>query len=91
MIKRLKDKIIFEPIMVTFASKSEEYAKENCVFKGGYCLMDPEHSDHIKGIDVIMESLRQKCMYKANVEGYFEYMGAFYSKCYHSFTERCSK
>jgi hypothetical protein len=38
-----------------------------------------------------MEGIRQKCIFKANINAYFIYMKSFFDNCIHSFTEDCSK
>ena len=42
---KLKDRVLFEPHLVTFTSKSEEFIKNNCVGNGTYCAFDPEDPD----------------------------------------------
>lgn len=88
---KLKDRILFEPHLVTFASKSQEFISKNCVSNGEYCAFDPNHEGKQTGRDVIMEGLRQKCIYKKGLSQYFAYMRGFYEKCFTVFTESCSK
>ncbi len=86
---KLKDRILFEPHIVTFSSKSQEFITNNCVSQGAYCAFDPETAS-IDGKMVIMESLRQKCVYKIGISLYFQYMNHFYSQCVEKFTQECS-
>lgn len=88
---KLKNRIIFEPHIVTFSSKSNEYIANNCVSRGKYCAFDPDNEGPITGKDVLLEALRQKCIYKAGTEHYFYYMKLFYSFCISEFTEECSE
>lgn len=88
---KLKDRVIFEPNIVTFTSKSEDFIAHNCVSNGNYCAFEPSHESSATGRDVVMEGLRQKCIFKANVNAYFTYMASFFSACAHSFREDCSK
>lgn len=88
---KLKDRIVFEPNIVTFTSKSEEFISHNCVSNGNYCAFEPSHETSITGRDVVLEGIRQKCIYKANTAAYFSYMQAFHKSCMHSFKEDCSK
>lgn len=87
---RLKNRMIFEPHIVTFSSKSNEYITSNCIAHGKYCAFDPDNEGPITGQDVLMESLRQKCIYKAGISHYFYYMDLFYKDCVGKFTEECS-
>ena len=87
---KLKDRMIFEPHIVTFTSKSNEYITNNCVSQGKYCAFDPDNEGPITGKDVIMEALRQKCIYKAGITQYFYYMDMFFTQCITKFTEECS-
>lgn len=88
---KLKDRMIFEPHVVTFSSKSNEYISNNCIAHGKYCAFDPDNEGPITGRDVLMEALRQKCIYKAGINQYFYYMSLFYDECITKFTEECSK
>lgn len=82
---------MFEPHVVTFTSKSQEFISKNCVSGGAYCAFDPSHSSGATGRDVVLEAIRQKCVYKMSVPDYFTYTKAFFSKCFSSFDEKCSK
>jgi len=88
---KLKDRIMFEPHIVTFTSKSQEFISKNCVSNGAYCAFDPSHSSGATGRDVVLESIRQKCIYKMSVPDYFAYARIFFSKCFGTFDEKCSK
>lgn len=82
---------MFEPHLVTFTSKSQEFISKNCVSGGTYCAFDPSHAPGASGRDVVFESLRQKCIYKMSLPDYFTYIKVFYEKCFNSFTEQCSR
>lgn len=82
---------MFEPHFVTFMSKSQEFINKNCISGGSYCAFDPSHSTSATGRDVVLESLRQKCVYKISISDYFLYMKGFYKRCFNSFSESCSK
>lgn len=88
---KLKNRILFEPHVVTFTSKSTEFISKNCVSNGAYCAFDPGHTTAATGRDVVIESIRQKCIYKVSIPDYFKYMKYFYEKCFESFDEKCSK
>lgn len=44
---KLKDRVKFEPHLVTFTSKSESFIRNNCVGNGNYCAFEPEDNDSI--------------------------------------------
>ena len=88
---KLKDRVLFEPHIVTFASKSSEFTSHNCVSGGAYCAFEPHTDSAASGRDVVLEGLRQKCIYKANIADYFTYMDAFFGSCSKVLTEECSK
>ena len=62
----LKEKILFEPILITFSSESEEFKINNCVSRGKYCAFDIGGNGDINGKMIVYESLRQKCIYKSS-------------------------
>ena len=88
---KLKDRILFEPHIVTFASKSPEFSAHNCVSGGAYCAFEPHAESSASGRDVLLEGLRQKCVYKASVPEYFTYMDAFFKDCAKVMSEECSR
>ena len=92
----------FIPIYVTHQSPSydpENPKRElNCVSKGKYCYFPKETTIVQDGQKILMESLRQKCMYlkkEENKQYYYEYLDNFYKNCLDSqnikFNERCAK
>jgi len=93
------DKIIFIPRYVTH--KSPKYSKENpvsvenCFSKGKYCYFPKWLSNVAKANEILIEDLRQKCIYnlynKRDISYYFEYMDIFYQDCfYEKFNTICS-
>lgn len=101
IIGKFGDKIEFIPIYVSHQSPTYDPEKPqrelNCVSKGKYCYFPKEYTIIQDGQKILMESLRQKCMYKktGNIKYYYEYMKSFYTNCLNSynikFNERCSK
>ena len=102
LMNKFKTHIDFIPIYVTHQSPVYDPEKPerelNCVSKGKYCYFPKEDTIIQDGQKILMESLRQKCMYKKNTDNlknYYEYMKSFYSNCLDSynikFNERCSK
>ena len=91
VVHKLSYRIKFEPHIITFSSKSKEFLNNNCVGNGKYCAFDPDVNDSsITGKDVILEGLRQKCVFKAGVKYYFHYMRKFYKNCIHQINSECS-
>ena len=93
----------FIPIYVTHQSPSydpENSKRElNCVSKGKYCYFPKETTIVQDGQKILMEDLRQKCMYfkyEENKRYYYEYLDNFYKNCLDypqiiKFNERCAK
>lgn len=73
----------------------------NCVSKGKYCYFPKETTITNDGQIIILEDLRQKCLYKLakesnNINTYFNYIKNFHSECFKKgdeskFNENCSK
>jgi len=55
----------FEPHIVTWACTScdSEFKKKECLSNGRYCAMNHKGT-YIQGKDILMEDLREKCLYK---------------------------
>ena len=98
---KLFEHINFIPIYITHQSPTynpENPVKElNCVSKGKYCYFPKETTIVPDGEKILIESLRQKCMFIKNegkIDKYFDYMNKFYSHCLDlkvkRFNERCS-
>ena len=99
---KFSDQVEFIPIYITHRSPS--YNPEspqrniNCVTNGKYCYFPKETTIIQDGQRILMESLRQKCMYIKSIEKmryYYEYLQSFYQNCLilntPKFNERCSK
>ena len=85
---KLFEHINFIPIYITHQSPTynpENPVKElNCVSKGKYCYFPKETTIVPDGEKILIESLRQKCMFIKNegkIDKYFDYMNKFYSHC----------
>jgi hypothetical protein len=70
----------------------------NCVTRGKYCYFPKETTIIQDGQRILIESLRQKCMFqksKDNKQSFYEYLQNFYKNCLiyspPKFNERCSK
>jgi len=74
----------------------EEYLKNDCFGGGKYCAVEPSN-EHIKGRDIVLEDLREKClynnMYKSEKNRYlwWSYMQYVHRNCYDIINEDCSK
>jgi hypothetical protein len=99
---KFSDQLEFIPIYVTHESPTynpqNPQRELNCVTKGKYCYFPKENTIIQDGQRILIESLRQKCMYTKSqdkLKYYYEYMQSFYTNCLNkqsiSFNERCSK
>jgi len=52
-----------------------------CVGGGRYCGPDPDGAGPITGRDVVLENLRQVCIFKSNSKKWWDYMSNFRSLC----------
>ena len=103
-IDKFNDQVEFIPIYVThqFPFYNPTTAKRvfNCVTKGKYCYFPKETTITQDGQSILLESLRQKCMYFKSKESkkikyYYGYLNYFYKNCLilpiPRFNDRCSK
>ena len=103
-IDKYDDQVTLIPIYVThqIPGYDPNNAKRefNCVSKGKYCYFPKETTITQDGREILLESLRQKCMYKKSLKAkkmkyYFDYMDKFYKNCLSvptpRFNDRCSK
>ena len=103
-IYKFGDQVNFIPIYVVH--KAPFYDEENpvrvinCVSKGKYCYFPKETTITKDGQAIIMEDIRQKCLYNIskkdkNLNNYFNYINYFHSECLTKnnpkFNDNCSK
>ena len=99
---KFNSKVDFTPIYVIHQSPQYDPQKPirqlNCVTKGKYCYFPKETTIIQDGQRILIESLRQKCMFqksKDNKQKFYEYLQNFYKDCLiyspPKFNERCSK
>ena len=64
-IEPIIKQVNFEPKFVTWACPhcDSDSKRENCVSDGKYCAMQHDANVDIAGADVVMENLRQHCLY----------------------------
>lgn len=55
---------MFTPHFVTWECKActDEFKEKECVSGGAYCAMN-HNGDYVDGKDIIMEDLREYCLY----------------------------
>jgi hypothetical protein len=70
---------------------------EDCYGGGKYCAVEKNDEGYkLKGRQIIMEDLRQKCLYKryynatATRHVWWDYMNYVHKTCHNSITEECS-
>ena len=99
---KFNSQVDFTPIYVIHQSPQYDPQKAtrqlNCVTKGKYCYFPKETTIIQDGQRILIESLRQKCMFKKAKDGkesFYEYLQNFYKNCLlytpPKFNERCSK
>jgi hypothetical protein len=102
---RFGDRVNLIPIYVVHRAPiyDEENAVRvvNCVSKGKYCYFPKETTITKDGQAIIMEDLRQKCLYQLNkknnnINGYLNYLNHFHTECLirdktPKFNEKCAK
>jgi len=77
--------IKFQPHFVLYQSRTAQldgFTKSNdaCILNGRYC--DPEAiEDEIKGYHIVIEDLRQLCLYQVNPEAWWNYVEYFVANC----------
>ena len=93
--------IKFTPYYVVH--KNPYYVEENpqsninCLSRGVYCYFPKETTIIQEGQQILMEDIRQKCMFKLSNEKsnnnklYFDYMNEFYKQCINSDIKSLSK
>ena len=102
---KFENQIQFTPIYVVhkapFYNEENPIRIVNCVSKGKYCYFPKETTITKDGQAIIMEDLRQKCLYNQsiknnNMNDYFNYLKFFHSQCLigrgnPKFNDNCSK
>ena len=99
---KFNSQVEFTPIYVIHQSPQYDpktaTRQLNCVTKGKYCYFPKETTIIQDGQRILIESLRQKCMFqksKDNKQSFYEYLQNFYKDCLiftpPKFNERCSK
>lgn len=87
----------FQPRIVTWACPScdADFKRKECVSNGRYCAMNHKGA-YVQGRDILMEDLRQVCLFKGlKAQGrqalWWTYVIVAHRLCYDEITEECSK
>lgn len=72
----------------------KRYIDSDCFGGGKYCAVEPSNSA-IKGKEIVLEDLRQKCLYNSlaktkNTTKWFDYIQRVHSTCYSVINVVCS-
>lgn len=87
---QMKDYLKFEPVVVVYKRKNPDTHKsKNCYLKTYYCAADPDGEGPFSGSDVVLASLRQKCIYQDDKAKWFTYMKCFSDNCRNNFADQC--
>ncbi len=74
----------------------KEYMENDCYGGGKYCAVETSNAQ-IKGREIILEDLRQKCLYQMNYNDtkkrhiWWDYIQSIHVNCYDILNEECSK
>lgn len=95
--RQLGDKMIFRPRYVFWECTNcdAKYLENDCYGGGKYCAVESSNAN-IKGRDIVIEDLRQIClwdMFKRNNESlkWWRYIKQVHSTCYSVINEDCSR
>eukprot|EP01017_Pseudomicrothorax_dubius_P043850 TRINITY_DN7365_c0_g1_i2.p1 TRINITY_DN7365_c0_g1~~TRINITY_DN7365_c0_g1_i2.p1 ORF type:complete len:448 (-),score=100.49 TRINITY_DN7365_c0_g1_i2:99-1442(-) len=91
----LEGKAEAHPHYVTFfcfACEMEGFRNPNpnCLSGGRYCASDPDGKGPGTGANVVMEDLRQLCIYQQNPEKWWQYITGFEGPCLNFINSDCS-
>ena len=87
---QMKDYLKFEPVLAVYKRKNPQITKsKNCYLKTYYCAADPDGAGPFNGADVVIASLRQKCIYQDDKSKWFTYMKYFSANCKNEFSDKC--
>lgn len=72
----------------------KRYLDNDCYGGGHYCAIEPTN-DRIKGKEIVMEDLRQRCLFNSlqesgNTTKWFDYLERVHVTCYNTIDETCS-
>jgi hypothetical protein len=95
--KKLGENVIFTPHYVFWecVGCDKRYIETDCYGGGKYCAVDPTNPS-IQGREIVLEDLRQKCLYnslhkKGQTNIWFDYISRIHQTCYSVVNENCSQ
>lgn len=91
------DHVNFQPHYVFWEciGCEKRYLDNDCYGGGRYCAIEPTN-DKIKGREIVLEDLRQKCLFNSlkesgNTTVWFDYLERVHATCYNTIDEFCSQ
>lgn len=96
--EKFGEKVLMTPRYVFWKCTycEDEYLKNDCYGGGRYCAVEPSNED-IKGREIILEDLREKCLYRKTYNDlnqrklWWDYMTYVHQNCYNVINEDCSR
>lgn len=88
----LKDYIKFTPYVVVYKLMNDGRGKrsKNCYLGTVYCAADPDGEGEFTGGDVVLESLKEKCIFAQSKVQWFKYMKEYGKNCHLDYSEKCA-
>jgi len=94
--KKFGNQVLMTPHFVYWECMNcgEEFINENCFAGGRYCATD--HGNKLRGQEIILENLRQKCVHKIAYDTdkrylFFRYITTVHDECWSGINEACSQ
>ena len=94
--KQFGERVLMTPHFVYWECMNcgEDFISTNCYAGGRYCATD--HGNKLKGQEIILENLRQKCIHKYAYDTnqrylFFRYVTMVHDECGSEIQEECSK
>lgn len=86
----------FEPKFVTWSCENckDTFKKKNCVSNGKYCAVQSDKEHPLDGREIILEDLREYCLYrklqqKAKADKFFDYIYHIHELCENRIDQKC--
>jgi len=97
--RRFGDQVLMTPRFVFWECKDcdTEFREHNCFGGGKYCAQETGN-EYIKGAEIVLEDLRQMCIYKQAYGGetydrglFWDYVKEIHEECNQAVNEDCSE
>ena len=96
--EKFGSKVLFTPHYVFWKCPfcESQYLENDCFGNGKYCAVEPSN-ENIRGREIILEDIRQKCIYNRAYESektrviWWDYMTHVHQNCYSVINEDCSR